>query len=107
MARIRWHQCCGENFEDVYASKVSPTDMNLATLLDQCPLPALSTGGRKKLNSPITLEELTEAVASMANSKSPGTDGVPAEIYKQYSESILVRYLKRCCAIWNSSTIYK
>lgn len=58
--------------------------------LDQCPLPTLSTGACKVLHAPITLEELTEAVASMANSKSPGTGGLPAEIYKRYSEPLLI-----------------
>lgn len=83
----------GTYFEDVYDSKVSPTDMNLANFLDQCPLPALSAGGRMKLNAPITLEELTETVASMANSESPGTDGLPAEIYKWYGDSLLPHLL--------------
>lgn len=61
----------GDYFEDMYTSKVSPTEMKLADFLDQYPLPALSVSGSKTLNVPITVEELTEAVASMANSKYP------------------------------------
>lgn len=42
--------------------------------LDQCTLSSLSTEGCRLLNKPITIEELTEAVAALANSKSSGTD---------------------------------
>lgn len=66
-------------FKELYASKVSPTEEELVQFVDQCTLPSLSTEGRRLLNEPITIEELTEAVAAMANSKSPGTDGLPAE----------------------------
>lgn len=65
----------------MYTSKVSPTEMELEDFLDQCPLPALSLSGRKDIKRSHTLEELTEALVSMANSKSLGTDGLPAEIY--------------------------
>lgn len=58
-----------------YESMVTPTEDKLGCFLDQCTLPSLSAKGRKLLNEPITIAELTEAVVTMANSKSPGTDG--------------------------------
>lgn len=41
------------------------------------------------LNASIKIEELTEAVVAMANSKSRGTDRLPVEVYKRYSEPLL------------------
>lgn len=37
---------------------------------------------KEELNTPLTLEELGESVAAMANNKCPGPDGTPVEFYK-------------------------
>lgn len=57
------------------------------------PSPNFIPSARKMLNAPIKIEELTEAVAAMASSKSPGTDGLPAETYKRYGEFLLLSLL--------------
>lgn len=77
------------NFRDVYASKVDSAEEAFVQFLDQCPLPTLSTGDHRILNAPIMIEELSVVVAAMANSKSLGTDGLLAEIYKRYRECLL------------------
>ena len=46
--------------------------------------PKLSEEQRKYLDAPITLEELGLSVRGMANSKMPGSDGLPVEVYKLY-----------------------
>lgn len=46
------------------------------------------------METPITLAELQQAVASMANQKSPGPDGLPIEAYKYYGEILLPELLK-------------
>lgn len=98
----------GDYFEDVYTANVSSTEVELKDFLDQYSLPVLSTGGQMILNAHLTLEELTEAVASMANSKCPGTDGLPAEVYKRYSEPPSpLRYYECRSLIWKSPSIYE
>lgn len=42
----------------------------------------ISDAQRKKLEDPITLEDLSCAVKDMKNNKTPGCDGLPIEIYK-------------------------
>ncbi len=36
------------------------------------------------LDSPLTSDELQEALNSMPNKKAPGPDGFPAEFYKEF-----------------------
>ena len=46
--------------------------------------PKLSEEKRKNLDAPIPLEELGLSVRGMANSKMPGSDGLPVEVYRLY-----------------------
>lgn len=43
----------------------------------------------EQLNSPLTEEELLEALAHAQNGKAPGADGLPAEVYKHYAAQII------------------
>ncbi|CAK8680067.1 unnamed protein product [Clavelina lepadiformis] len=43
----------------------------------------LNTEDNKNLEKPITIEEIENAVKSMKNGKSPGPDGLSAELYKE------------------------
>lgn len=45
-------------------------------------------------NAPITIEDLQKATGLSPNSKAPGDDGLPTELYKQYGESILPHLLR-------------
>ena len=56
--------------------------------------PVLSEEDRNAMESPITLLELQQAVKGLSNQKSPGPDGLPAEIYKQFGEVLLPELLK-------------
>lgn len=49
--------------------------------------PKLNITERELLDSPITLEELKEAVAQTKNNKAPGPDGLPMEIYRKMVRS--------------------
>ena len=68
-------------YSNLYKSEVtldSDTSKNFFHGLD---LPSLSNQESEKLNSPISLEELREALAHMQRGKSPGWDGIPPELY--------------------------
>ena len=44
------------------------------------------TEERASLEKEITLEEVQAAIAGMKTGKCPGPNGIPAEVYKKYSE---------------------
>lgn len=62
--------------------------------LEGVDLPVLSEVERTEMESPLTLEELQRAVAELSGKKSPGPDGLPLEIYKQYGEVLLPELLE-------------
>lgn len=57
-------------------------------------LPTLSDAARQLLDAPLTLEELQVATGMFPNSKAPGEDEIPAEVYKQYDEQLLPKLLR-------------
>lgn len=54
---------------------------------------SLSEKDRTELESPITLEELQQAMSEMEGQKSPGPDGLPVEIYRHYGKILLPELL--------------
>ena len=53
----------------------------------------LSATDRKKLDDPLTLEQIEKALWSLANGKSPGPDGITVEFYKTFWYLIKKRFL--------------
>ena len=51
-------------------------------------LPKLSTEERDSLEGPLTKQECESVLRSIANNKSPGTDGFPVEFYKFFWQDI-------------------
>lgn len=45
------------------------------------------------LEAPLTNNEITEALADFARSKSPGSDGLPIKLYLQYGELLTPKLL--------------
>lgn len=80
-------------YESLYCSGVVYAPDDLDQYLHNMSFPELTMGQRKGLEATLTLEELQEAVSSFHNCKAPGKDGIPIEIYKQYSAILLPRLL--------------
>lgn len=57
-------------------------------------LPSLTDGDRTELDHPIALEELQLVINEMASQKTPGPDGLPVEIYRQYGKVLLPELLR-------------
>ncbi len=57
-------------------------------------LPKLSEEDVEYLERPITLEEVNKTIQSLPMGKTPGTDGIPSEFYKQFSEDLGPEMLK-------------
>lgn len=51
-------------------------------------LPQISEKFKRICGQPIRLQELEEAIDSLATRKTPGADGIPAELYQSFKEEI-------------------
>eukprot|EP01135_Chromosphaera_perkinsii_P006446 Nk52_evm9s503 gene=Nk52_evmTU9s503 len=65
-------------------------------------LPRFSTYAREHLRKVPTLGEIQKAIKSAANGKAVGTDGIPNEFYKRFSDTMAPRLLKLALAIYQS-----
>lgn len=81
-------------FQDVYSSKVQPSQEDICSFLEKYPIPCLSDSDSALLSAPLTEEELLEALAHAQNSRAPGADGLPAEVYKRYASQLIPILLK-------------
>ena len=52
--------------------------------VDKLEIPQISEATKIKLEQPFSLQELSLAVKSMKNNKTPGTDGLPIDFYKVF-----------------------
>lgn len=81
-------------YRDLYRSHQRSDRRDMDRFLEGVDLPVLSEVERREMESPLTLEELQRAVAELSGKKSPGPDGLPLEIYKQYGEVLLPELLE-------------
>jgi hypothetical protein len=52
-----------------------------------------------------TADEFQKAISQMANGKAPGTDGIPAEILKHCSASLLPYLIDLIESVWNAAAV--
>lgn len=81
-------------FSDLYKSKTTGSTELRENFFSRITLPQLTTEQIDILETPITIDVITAAVASFARSKSPGSDGLPIEFYSQFSEVLIPKLLK-------------
>uniref|UniRef100_A0A8C5PW05 Reverse transcriptase domain-containing protein n=1 Tax=Leptobrachium leishanense TaxID=445787 RepID=A0A8C5PW05_9ANUR len=67
---------------------------SLSTYLQSRVTSKLSAVARESLATPITIEELFNALKSMKNGRCPGPDGLPLEYYKCFREALLPMLLR-------------
>lgn len=58
------------------------------------PIPTLSTSDASLLNAPLTKEKILAALAHTHNGRAPGADGLPSEVYKQYTSQLIPTLLQ-------------
>ncbi len=71
-------------YESLYSPQINPSKDEIDQFLDNITLPKLTDNQAMALDSPLTSDELQEALNSMPNKKAPGPDGFPAEFYKEF-----------------------
>ena len=68
-------------FENLYSSEDRLSPELFDSFFDKLNLPALSDNESEELDAPLTLHELHTAVKLTNRGRSPGIDGIPAELY--------------------------
>lgn len=82
-----------EYYKKLYKSSGPRDEGEMDTFFQDIDIPTLEEMDVEELERPITIEEIKMAVSEMANHKSPGPDGLPVEIYKQYGEVLFQELL--------------
>ncbi|KAM9316655.1 proto-oncogene tyrosine-protein kinase ROS [Gastrophryne carolinensis] len=80
-----------EYYSALYSSRVNYGMEELESYLDQIKFPELAPEDREALDSPITIDEVRNAMRALPGRKAPGPDGLPAEWYKQGMDRIAPR----------------
>ena len=57
------------------------------------------------MNDDPSLEEIKEYVSTQKNNKSPGVDGVPAEMFKYVVDGVLVELHRLIEGLWNHELV--
>ena len=75
-------------YSNLYTSE-PPTDLSLVdTFFRDLAIPTVDEKLRESLDSPVSLEEITKAIACLQSGKCPGPDGFPTEFYKKCSAKL-------------------
>ena len=69
-------------YSNIFSRDQSKSQNNFKSYLGKVNLPKLSFDNQKLLELPLKIDEMTKALKSMENSKSPGNDGLTVEFYK-------------------------
>lgn len=75
-------------YSNLYSSELSLNMSKCSEFLENLNLPSITQEEEPKLESPITLDELKNAVLNMKRGKSPGWDGIPPEFYAMFWEEL-------------------
>ena len=76
-------------YELLYKSEYAESREDQNTFLDQLQFQRISEDERITLDSPLTTEELFNAIGDMNSGKAPGPDGLPIEFYKTFGKQLV------------------
>lgn len=75
------------------------------SFLVELPFPQSSEDQAGELEAPLTIDEISRALAEFPRSKTPGSDGLPVEFYSTYSELLVPRLLSLYNSIFENSEL--
>lgn len=74
---IAINACFASYYNTLCSSRETYSGEELDSLLNQIAFPTLDPSAHKHLDSPITLEEVKQALRALQSGKTPGVDGLP------------------------------
>ena len=89
-----------ERWREHYSDLLNrPTDVDESVLdeIQQCPV-------KFSLDDPPVQEEVNKAIAQMNNGKSPGMDGIPAEVLKYGGDKLKLMVFEVISHVWDANT---
>lgn len=80
---------CEEFYKDIYRSRHSQQNSDLFfNSLDMDLIPKINDIGNNLCDAPIQIQDISEAIDKLKLNKSPGNDGLTAELYKKFSNHL-------------------
>lgn len=77
-------------YQQLYESEYKANNKTVQKLfLDQLQFETISEDEKTALDSPLTMEDLSEAIGDINSGKAPGPDGIPIEFYKIFERQLL------------------
>ena len=90
-------ECWVEHYTELYARENVVAEDALVAI--EC-LPEL-----EELDREPTIDELTEALDSLASGKAPGKDGIPTEVLKCCKETLIAELHEIICLCWSEGDV--
>lgn len=75
-------------YVDLYAQKIAINRREVISFLDKLDLPSIGSRQNKQITAEITAEDIKKAIGKVKTSKTPGSDGFPAEWYKKFGKEL-------------------
>lgn len=75
-------------YVDLYSQKTATDRREIKSFLDKLDLPSIGSSQNKNITAEITAEEINKAIGNLKTSKTPGSDGFPAEWYKKFNKEL-------------------
>lgn len=94
-----------EFYMALYANQDSQTEQEIMNFLDSVPSFPRILHDTTLLTMPISEEEVTKAIRSLRLGKALGCDGLMAEFYKLFEESLLPILMSLFVAIWENKQL--
>lgn len=92
-----------EHYKDLFSSN-QPQDGFERSFLGL--LPELEKETTERLEIPISVNEIEEAIDNLSNGKSPGPDGLGAAFYKLFKHDVaLILYVPRILQVWAFTSV--
>jgi len=96
-------ECC--NFYNKLYTSQSIPDKNIDEYLSSINIPSLSMSDKVVCEDDITEKEIYEAVKNLKNGKSPGTDGIVPEFYKEYWNILKLPFMRMLTDIFKTGEL--
>ena len=98
-----------ESTRNTYIAKKKTDNLEeMDRFLEKFNLPRLNQEEIEIINNPITSTEIEAVIKNLAENRSPGPDGFPAEFYQTFREELmssLIKLFQKNCRGGNSSKL--